>query len=58
MLQKEQLHIQNDKNAQTEEMLNILELNKQCMTAILSSIFTIEKELFAISDILAGQVSE
>ena len=35
-----------------------LELNKQCMASILCAILTIEKELFAITDILAGQVSE
>ncbi|MCI8336122.1 MAG: hypothetical protein HFI72_03020 [Peptococcaceae bacterium] len=61
MQQKQQIFTmsrQEDKVTQTEGTLAAIELNKQCMAAILSSMFTIEKELFAITDILAGQVSE
>ena len=62
MQQKPQISTQEDKVVQTTAMdvgaLAAIELNRQCMTAILSSMFTIEKELAAITEILAEQVLE
>ncbi len=48
-----------EKNNQLEKgAFAALELNKQYMTAILCSILTIEKELFAITDVLTGRISD
>lgn len=58
MQQKQQISSQDEEKIQTEGTLAAMELNKQCMTAILSSMLIIEKELFAITDILAEQVVE
>lgn len=58
MQQKQPIPMQDEKITQTEETLAAIELNKQCMTAILSSMFIIEKELFAITDMLSERVAE
>lgn len=48
-----------EKNNQLEKgAFAALELNNQCMTAILCSILTIEKELFTITDVLTGRISD
>lgn len=58
MQQKQQISSHDEEKIQTEGTLAAIELNKQCMMAILASMITIEKELFAITDILAEQVVE
>ena len=58
MQQKQQIPTQAEKITQTDGTMAAIELNKQCMTAILSAMYTNEKGLFASTDILLEQVAE